>query len=213
MDTSGNRAIAGAEPAQPDLPPAGAAPLVFSMNTPDDHLTPTQRLFKEAAEQKRREAAGESRSEGDSAPARDEPQGAPVGAGSTGRIGLFAPSASSDPAVHRASSKPIAELLRGISMPCDLVPVIDPTAMDAQWRVAFSTRGVPPAEVGSKVGDELERLGYTLRSLNEAELQATRNDDVLTVRLIVNPEAARRDDRPAFPTLAPGSIVVEFSSR
>lgn len=98
-------------------------------------------------------------------------------------------------------------------MPCDLVPVIDPTAMDAQWRVAFSTRGVPPAEVGSKVGDELERLGYTLRSLNETEVQATRNDDVLTVRLIVNPEAAQRDGRPAFPTLAPGSIVVEFSSR
>ncbi len=208
MPPPGSSPPPGISPATP-APAAGASPMTYPLSTPDDHLTPTQRLFKNAAEQKRREAAGEaSGPPGDPGGAPSRGSGQPVG-----RTGLFAPSAVSDAAVNRPSSKPVAELLRGIRMPCDLVPVIEPDATDTAWRVAFSTRGFDAAEVGSKVGDELERLGFALRSLNDAEVQATRGDDTLTVRLIINPEAARRDDRPAFPSLPPGSLVVEFSSR
>ncbi|MCX7620175.1 MAG: hypothetical protein N2037_04945 [Acidimicrobiales bacterium] len=204
VPSAGSSTSTRAADLQPSAPPVGTAPLAFSLSMPDDQLTPTQRLFKEAAEQQRREAAGESTSTG---------LGGPPSHDSSGRTGLFAPKEPPQPPAQPASSKPIAELLRGINMPCDLVPVIDPSALDAQWRVAFSTRGFAPAEVGAQVGDELERLGYSLRSVSDTEVMATRGPDVLTVRLITNPEAARREDRPAFPTLAPGSLVVEFSSR
>jgi hypothetical protein len=137
---------------------------------------------------------------------RDNP-GPQEETGSTGRSGFFAGSAEPTPA------KPVATLLQGIAMPCDLAPVIDAAAADPTGhRVAFHTTGFDPGEVGRRVGDELERLGFTLRSLSATEIAALRDDDRLEVTLHPMAGKAQRDGSPAYPSLPPTSVVVEFRS-
>jgi hypothetical protein len=127
------------------------------------------------------------------------------GPGGSVRGGLFAPADAEEPA-----PKPISELVAGISMPCDLSPLVDESnAIDPQ-RVVFITSGTTPAKVGAGVADELERLGFTLRTDGDTELVATRDGDRLLVTLHPDPVADRVDGERLFPTATRGSVVVVF---
>lgn len=109
----------------------------------------------------------------------------------------------------------MAALLKGVRMPCDLAPVTgghQTVAHTAGLLVAFATANIAPAEIGRAVGDELERLDYTLTSTSSTQVQATRGDDVLLVTLVTDPAEAMRDGQKAYPTLPPNSVVVEFES-
>ncbi|MEZ5141890.1 MAG: hypothetical protein R2726_05140 [Acidimicrobiales bacterium] len=176
-----------------------ATPATLPPSTPTGP-SPTEALFLEA---KAKQQAGT-----DAAPGSETPgdEGAPVGEGE--RRGLFA---ASDAPV--APARPVPELLEGIAMPCDLVPVTDEAAVDASFhRVAFHTRSAPPGTVGRELGDALERLGYSLRSTSDTEVVARRGDDVLRVTLHPRADGAQRDGKPAYPSIPPGDVVVEINS-
>jgi hypothetical protein len=101
----------------------------------------------------------------------------------------------------------------GIAMPDELAPVVDPATNDRSGlRVAFSATNADPGRVGSQLGDELERLGFELRSLGDTQLGAVRDDDELVVTIHLDPGAVERVGQKAFPILPPNSFVVELES-
>ncbi len=195
--------------------------------TDTDALTPTQQLFREelarrqglapdapaaAADAPTGPAAGGTPGPAAPGPAADSGAWAPDGTPASERSGLFAPSpaAGGPPPPAR---KPVADLLSGIAMPCGLAPMIGAGGAIDPHRVAFTTNTAPPAEVGSKVGDELERLGFALRSTGDTELEARRDGDVLVVRLYPDARAAEGDDgAKVFPHAPLDSVGVVFSS-
>ena len=158
------------------------------------------------------------------APAPPSPPAAPVGTSvpspadgdGAERSGLFAPNApTSDRVVpDDTSARPtVAEALQGIAMPCGLAPVVRPgEGLLADFRVAFLTHTSDAATVGAAVGDELERLGYTLSTTSNTEALARRGD--IVVRLVIYPQPGDvlRGDDPVFPVAPEGSVGVEFST-
>jgi hypothetical protein len=136
------------------------------------------------------------------------PAGAPGGAPpGSHRDGLFAAAPQGE---GEAAARPaVADALAGIALPCDLSPVIDSSGLDPR-RVCFLTTGVPAARVGREVGDEVERLGYVLRSDSAAEAIATR--DGVEVRITIHPDAVNAGTGSVrlFPNAPAGSVAVEF---
>ncbi len=139
--------------------------------------------------------------------------------GSPSRSGLFAPTTTPAaaptpvPAPTNTDARPtVAEVLRGIAMPCDLSPVIDPDRVFDPYRVAFSTNTATAAAVGAGVGDELERLEFTLASTSAIQLAATKQGQRVVVTIHADPEAVTYGDGQAFRNMPPGSVVVEFQT-
>lgn len=131
----------------------------------------------------------------------------------SGRSGLFAPA---DPA--KPSDQPrltVAKLLQGIAMPCDLAPIVVTDASASAGlglEVAFATSGVDASEVGRSVGDELERLGFSVQSVSDTAVEADRDDGRLRVTLVTDPGERKREGRRVYPSLPADSLVVEFES-
>ena len=108
-----------------------------------------------------------------------------------------------------ASPATVAEALSGISLPSDLAPLVSMAERGGVGdRVAFWTT-VPGEVVGPAFGVELERLGYTVSSLDEHTLAAQRDGARLIT--IVHPDAhkATIGGQPAFPTVPELSTVIE----
>jgi hypothetical protein len=156
-----------------------------------------------------RDGLGADRPVSDSAPATDPTSSAGA------RSGLFASTAPPSGAPSAGSTgdarATVAEMLTGVSMPCDLVPVVDPDGLVNPYRVAFATQTTPAADVGAAVGDELERLGFALRSVSSNQVEATKADQKLTVTIHQDASAVTAGDGPSYPTLPAGSVVVEFA--
>lgn len=168
-------------------------------------------LKEEIAARKQRDAAGQDRDPEGTAPAPAAGAAADPGAAKpTGseRRGLFAPVADDEPAEPPA----VSTLLDGMDMPCDLVPLITTDLMPSPSHVVFVTTGHLPATVGAAIGDELERLGFALRSESDTEVRATRDGDQLRVTLYEDAKAAELDGTPRFPSVPGGSVAVEFRS-
>lgn len=98
----------------------------------------------------------------------------------------------------------VAEALAGIALPCELAPLTGTEALPDPRRLVCFTDRAPAESVGAAVGDELERLGFTLRPVSATALVAARSGTELTVTVHPTPEA--------FPTAPPGSVVVVFST-
>jgi hypothetical protein len=127
-----------------------------------------------------------------------------------GRSGLFAGAAAPPPPPGPSADTTVARALEGIAMPAGLVPLVgDADHLDPR-RVAFSTSGVAPAEVGAALGDELERLGFSLRSVGEAQVEAVRGTTTVHVLLHPQPDQAVNGAERAFPLARSGDVVVEL---
>jgi hypothetical protein len=104
----------------------------------------------------------------------------------------------------------LASVLTGITLPNDLVPLS--TLIERQGvgdRVAFWTKEAPAEIVGPAFADELERLGFTVTSLDAQTLAAHRGEDRLVVVIHPDGPAATIADRLAFTTVPEMSVVVE----
>lgn len=86
----------------------------------------------------------------------------------------------------------VAESLRGIDLPCELVPVVEDgdEAVTSGHKVTFTTREATVRTVVAAMADELERLGYEVADQpvgdgGEHRLRATRVDTTidLSIRL------------------------------
>ncbi|WP_208027802.1 hypothetical protein [Rhabdothermincola sediminis] len=144
-------------------------------------------------------------------PAASSPEPGTAGvlgrAPSTGRSGLFAPSTDAtvdEPAAATGASITVAEAVRGIQMPCDLAPLVGSSPAVDPHRVVFSTTTATAERVGGALADELERLGFSLRSVADNQAVATKPGAAVTVTI--------HTDLSAFPTAPAGSVVVTLAT-
>lgn len=123
----------------------------------------------------------------------------------SGRVGFFAGTPGERPA--------IADALAGVAVPDGLVPLMA-TALGevGLHRALFIGTGLDPAVVGRHLGDELERVGYTLRSTSATSVEARRAGGLVRVVLHLDPANEHHDGSRAFPTARPGDLVVEFTN-
>jgi hypothetical protein len=146
-------------------------------------------------------------------PAPGPPAGSPT---SGSRSGFFAaaPDAGAPTASTVGADRPtVAEAVRGIALPCGLSPVVDGTvSIPNPFRAAFITTEADAATVGAAMGDELERLGYSLATVAATELVARRPGAELRVVLYPTPGAARRGLDALFPAAPDGSVGLELST-
>jgi hypothetical protein len=143
------------------------------------------------------------------------PRPIPPAATSSGRQGVFAPSGApaapspTGPIGPAGGGRPtVAELVAGIALPCGLIPVVTGAELDPH-HVVFATTGHAAGEVGSALADELERLGFELRTESDTEAVAVRDDASLRVRV------RGEGDEPGAPTPLPGDpvrVIAELSS-
>jgi len=126
---------------------------------------------------------------------------------------LFQPGRGSEPAVTRPvyeDSGALDRLLAGVQMPCGLERLY-PDGEDELVRRAFVTTGYDPRVVAVSVVDELERLGMDVEPLSFTEARAWRDGFELAVTIYLEPKRVIRYRRPAFPSVDPDSVVIEFS--
>jgi hypothetical protein len=145
----------------------------------------------------------------------DRPRPIPPSGPGSGRQGVFAPSGAgvtptpAEPIRPAGGGRPtVAELVAGIALPCGLIPVVTGAELDPH-HVVFATTGHGAGEVGSALADELERLGFELRTETDTEAVAVRDDASLRVRI------RREGDEPGAPAPLPGDpvrVIAELSS-
>ncbi len=157
-----------------------------------------------------REELAKQRTDGDAAdPGETDGADAEAGGGDadtgSARTGLFA---SRDASADRST---VATALEGIAMPCGLVPLLDGDSIDP-YRVSFVTTGAVPATVATEVADELERLGFTIRTIGASSARATRGATKVDLEVVEDAASARVDGQRRFPHVAGGAVVVVFST-
>lgn len=101
-------------------------------------------------------------------------------------------------------ARSIAHALAGISMPCDLAPLIRSEFGDDH--VAFFTDGHDVGRVRDALTVALERLGMDTRALTDTIVVAKREDATVRVTLHAGPTSAID----VFPSLPVGRVVVEL---
>ena len=108
-----------------------------------------------------------------------------------------------------SSAATVADALHGISLPNDLAPLTSMAPRgDVGDRVAFWTK-VPAEVVGPAFGDELERLGYTIKSIDAHTLAAQRGDARLVAIIHPDGQHAMIAGQRAFPTVPELATVIE----
>lgn len=135
--------------------------------------------------------------------------GAPLKPGSTLPPLISSPPVTADPAAGPEPSDgapiTVAEAVQGIRMPCDLAPLVgSSTAALDPHRVVFSTTTATAPQVGGALADELERLGFSVRSVADNQAVATKPGATVTVTI--------HTDLSAFPTAPAGSVVVTLAT-
>lgn len=104
----------------------------------------------------------------------------------------------------------LAEVLRGITMPADLAPLVHVAGTDPTRRAVFCTTGRPVELVGVAVGEELARLGFTIEPVSATDSIARRGDDAVAVRMrAIGPQPPKGPADPAYPTAPAGSVVLD----
>ena len=107
----------------------------------------------------------------------------------------------------------VVEAIRGIVMPCNLAPVVDGSvSIPNPFRVAFLTADADAVTVGAAIGDELQRLGFTLTTPAATELLARKPGVELRVMLYPTASAARRGLDLIFPAAPANAVGVEFTT-
>lgn len=111
---------------------------------------------------------------------------------------------------NRPAALTLADAVSGIAMPCYLAPLIGDGAMNPR-KVAFYTTGFEAATVGKRVGDELERLGFDLSSVDDRTIRAEHGPDSVQAKMrslaLDNPEVMEE----LHPSAPEGAVVLELS--
>lgn len=110
--------------------------------------------------------------------------------------------------VAEGRAKSLSDVLRGVRLPFDLVPTADTVEPSDDRRVSLTTSAASPAEVGTAIADELERLGFGVAAHRDDEAQAIRGDDVIGLRIIPDADRTVDDGRRRFPDLPVDSVAL-----
>lgn len=105
----------------------------------------------------------------------------------------------------------LAELLQGISLPHDLVPLTQ--ALPASGPVTSlvaATSTASPEQVGAALADEIERLGYVVSTTGAQTAMAEGPRGAIEIEVHPNASTATDGGQLKFPTAPAGSVVVEL---
>lgn len=151
------------------------------------------------------QTAGETRPDPDPDPGPDAAPAAPAPVDPTARIRLAGPAATS------ARGDSIAELLKGIRLPADLVPLLaSGPSDDVDSHIAFWTRGIPGEAVAKEFAGELVRLGFAVAPQRNDDLRAERDGAVIWCRVHHTPAALQDGGKARFGAMPEGAIVMEI---
>lgn len=118
---------------------------------------------------------------------------------------------SSPPQSPATGTRSLVDLLEGIRLPHDLVPLTQsaPSSGPITSLVAGTTTATAE-EVGTALADELERLGYSVTTTGDQTALAEGPRGAVEIE--IHPDAAHAYDggNPRFPTASSGSVVVEM---
>ncbi len=122
---------------------------------------------------------------------------------------------SSQPATVAPPPQPdrpstIADHLGGIRLPYDLLPMVPNGEKASNQRVSLVSDGAQPEVVGAAIADELERLGYSIKTLATDEAVAVRENQ--TLGLQIYPDASELSNRAGlrFPEAVAGSVAIDL---
>jgi hypothetical protein len=126
------------------------------------------------------------------------------------------PQPSSVATIARTAAAPVtvAQVIAGIEMPCGLVPLTlsdHDLRYDRGQRAQFFTTDIPAAIVGSKLADELERIGLTVSSIGDAVAVAQRGRLAVEMRIVAVGAAVDGVASTEYRSAPPNSVVVEFN--
>ena len=136
-------------------------------------------------------------------------------AGAAAPAAAIAPAPSSVATIARAAAAPVtvAQIIAGIEMPCGLVPLTlsdHDMRYDRGQRAHFFTTDTPALVVGTKLADELERIGLTVTPLSEHAALARRGQLAVEMRISTVGAAIDGVASSVFRSAPPNSVVVEF---
>lgn len=106
----------------------------------------------------------------------------------------------------------VASALGGITMPCDLTPVINDRVHLEPFKAVFSTTNATPGELKEGLAGELDSLGFEIHEVSDHELVAERGAINVSVRLFGPKGENAGDDLTRFGTLPDNSMVVVFAT-
>lgn len=108
---------------------------------------------------------------------------------------------------------PIATCLEGISLPCDLVPLVQAGEFDRDpSHLVLITTGFDPSEVARSLRDALVAIGYDFRSTGVASASASRGATHVAITIHDNPSAIYDGSSKRFPSAGIGSVVIELNA-
>jgi hypothetical protein len=110
----------------------------------------------------------------------------------------------------RPARVPVAELVSGIQMPCELAPLLADGGLPDPFEVTFVTTSADADQVGAALDHELQRLGFEVTRLSNTKTVATKDARELTVTVVPNAADAAEGKRRRYPTAPPGSVAVEL---
>lgn len=115
----------------------------------------------------------------------------------------------SRPEIDPRGSPSVMDLLDGATLPHDLVPATDGIAEPERHAILISPNS-DAEEVGTAFADELTRLGFAVEPDGHDQARATRNDQVL--RLKICPDAGTRGSGAyrRYPAAAATDVAIEI---
>lgn len=113
---------------------------------------------------------------------------------------------------HTSGAGPasLPELLAGIVLPHDLVPVTQGAAVDLATHAVFATDRAGGRDVREALVDELGRLGFEVVPTDVNSFTASNERGQVTVVVHPSPASEVEAGAPRFPTVSAGSVVVEL---
>jgi hypothetical protein len=130
-----------------------------------------------------------------------------MGVGADTADGSRSTSVGAEPGPPPPPSRPtVVAALAGISLPCQLVPVVDVAddAVSEGYRVLFSTRSSTVRGVTAAMADELERLGYEVTDTASGDEGEARKLRARRAGMSVDVEVRAGDD--------PSSVVADVTT-
>ncbi|MCP5025131.1 MAG: hypothetical protein GY929_02495, partial [Actinomycetia bacterium] len=125
-------------------------------------------------------------------------------------VDLTGPPPPPPPTAPTTGEATVAELVQGITMPSDLVPLTHTGPSTGDHVVLMSTTA-DAAAVGPALADALEEIGMTIEPVSGNEIIASRyGHGSMHAAIHINPTTVLRAAGPAFPTAPAGSVVVEL---
>ncbi len=130
----------------------------------------------------------------------------------TSRTSEDQPATQQTSPVAQPSSTPptIADLLTGVRLPRNLLPVVPAGEKASDQRISLLSDDVEPEIIGVAIADELERLGYEIHTITTDQAMAKRGDQRLGLQIFPTVADLTNDSGSRFPDADPASVAIDL---